>query len=231
MTTLNSDKEAVQLKAFADARIAKSPVAFDRVSVSVNLNAKVLTEYKRELFAEWQLAAQVLGRTLNFTEDDLNRYIDQIIAVRVMYVNGQRVAITPTDNLAIPSFLSLVLSNLGLARDNTYGIELYPVLEQSVDIDPEFLRSMSRNVRILSHIGVEYADGYSRSRDGSYEFMSMTLVDSYVRTWTKDSHPVYALLASTVGLRGIEAVLSPRINYGSEEHMVSLVRHLAAVKG
>lgn len=231
MNTVNSDKEVVKLKAFVSERLTATPDKYDRVAVSINTNAKVLTTYKAELFSEWSLACQVLGRSMLFTQEELSRYIDMLVQTRVSYVQGKRVEISPTDRIAVPAYLSLVLSNVGLAQDSTQGIELYPEMVNEIQIDKEFMLDISRKIRILSNIGIEYADGYVRSRDGSFEFMSMALIDDYVRTWTKDAHPVYALLSSTLAIRGIEAVLSPRINYGSEAHMVSLVRHLAAVKG
>lgn len=227
----DSDKEVLQLKAFAEARITKTPLQYDRVKVTVDLNCKVLDAYKRELFSEWQIAVNQAGRELPFTAEELNRYIDGLVCLRVDYVNGHRVSVMPTDGIAVPSFLSLILSNLGLARDTSMGVELYPEVEQPYTVDPDFMWKISRMIRLITNLGIEYAEGYLRSRDGSFEFMSMTLLGDYVRTWTKESHPVYALLASVVGLRGIEAVLSPRIVYGMVDHMSSLIRHVVAVKG
>lgn len=232
MTTINSDKEVAALKAFAEKRLTKTPTSYERVSVTVNLDAKVLEVYKKELYSEWNQAASIKGVAIPFTEEELSKYVDALICIRVKYVNGERVKVVPQDNIAVPSFLSLVLSNLGLARDTSLGLELYPALEGNVpEIDYDLVHRVSRAVRLLSNLGIEYAEGYTRSRDGSYEFMSMTLIGDYVLSWTNQSHPVYALLASSVGVSGIEAVLSPRINYGSVDHMQSLMRHLVAVKG
>lgn len=225
------DSNLKQVKVFAEGRIAVQPVSFDRHEVEIRLDAGVLREYKRELYACWDAAAQVRGIVLNFTEEDLSKYIDMLIKIRVDYVNSKRVVIGPTDRVCVPSFLSLVLSNVGKVSNVDYGLELIPIVTGAPEIDEEFIWKVSRSIRALSNIGIEFADGYSRSRDGSYEFMTMTLIDGSIRNPDKAPHPVYALMASTLGLRGIEAVLSPRINYGSESHMRMLIRHLATTKG
>lgn len=230
-TEKDSFNDVSQLKAFVEGRLVATPVSFDRTEVKIDLNAQVLTEYKRELFASWNQAVAMKGLTLGFVEKDLSDYIDMLVILRVDYVNGKRVDVKPTDGMVVPSFLSLILSNVGLARNPELGIEVYPVVIAEVKIDPEFMWKISRCIRTLSSTGIEYAEGYTRSRDGSYDFMSMALIDDYVRNASNQAHPVYALMACTLGVRGIETVLSPRINYGLQSHMRSLVRHLAATKG
>lgn len=230
-TKTNSDIALTQLKTFVEGRIATAPVSYDRNEVIIDLDARVLSVYKRELFSAWDAAANFVGRVLPFTQEDLSRYIDMLVLTRIDYVNGKRVDVKPTDGVVVPSFLSLILSNVGLAKNTELGIELYPVCHSDLNIDVEFMLEMSRKIRLMSNYGIEYAEGYTRSRDGSYDFMSMSLVSDYVRNAANTAHPVYALLACTLGIHGIETVLSPRINYGSVSHMTSLVRHLAATKG
>lgn len=240
MSTNNSsanDKNVLPFKDFAEKRICATPVSFETTEVSIQLDAVVLTEYKAELYASWDQAASMRGFELSFSEEELSKYIDMIIITRVEYTRGRKVLVKPVDGFAVPSFLSCILSNIGLARNADLGIELVPVVERGQrtvspnEIDYDFMVKISRAIKVLGRIGVEYAEGYTRSRDGSYEFMSMAMIDDYVRNVANTAHPVYALMASVLGVRGIEAVLSPRVNYGSVNHMKTLVRHLAQVKG
>lgn len=231
MLNSNIDGNLKAAKDLAEKRIAQQPVSFDSHEVIINLDAVVLSEYKQELFLAWDAAAAMRGVSLPFTESDLASYINQLVVLRVKYVNGERVAYGPTDKICVPSFLSLVLSNVGKVSNVDYGLELFPVVANAPTVDSDFIMKMSRYIRALSGLGIEYAEGYARNKEGSYEFMSMTLIDGYVRNPNKAPHPVFALMASTLGVRGIEAVLSPRINYGSESHMRMLVRHLASTKG
>lgn len=233
MNTSNktSDIAFKQVKDFAEGRMSVTPASVDVVNVHVDLFATVLAEYKEELFLSWDQKASMRGMELTFSQEELSLYLDMLVITRVTYCLGKRVDVRPTDGIAVPSFLSLVLSNVGLARNDDLGIELRPAVKSDVVIDPDFMWRISRAIRALSNIGVEYAEGYTRDRTGSYDFMSMTLIEEHVKCPDKTPHPVYALMASTLGIRGIETVLSPRINYGSVSYMRTLVRHLAATKG
>lgn len=239
MNTSTSDTALLNIKKIASEQLSALPMSYDRHEVTVDLGAKVLTAYKRELFTSWSMATQIRGVNMPFSEEELGLYIDYLVVLRVDYVNGKRVKFPPTSGIAVPSFLSCVLSNLGMVKNLDLGLELYPTIDpaslERLTLSSEeyetFMFRLSGAIKALANLGIEYADGYLRSRDGSYEFMSMALVDGFIRNVSKEPHPVFALLASTLGVRGIEAVLSPRINYGTESHMVSLVRHLAATKG
>lgn len=231
MSQQDLDRKIDTLKAFAEQRMSVTPAKFDTTEVTIDAESVVLVEYKAELYASWDSVASMRGYDLGFTSDDLSKYIDMLISQRIDYTRGLRVLVKPVDGFAVPAYLSLLLSNIGLARNTDLGIELVPVMKQDVNVDLAFMTKMSRLIRNLSHMGVEYAEGYTRSRDGGYDFMSMSMLDEHVYNTVNTIHPVYALMASTLGVRGIETVLSPRVNYGSVAHMTSLIRHLAQTKG
>jgi len=223
------------LKRFSEERVTAAAVRFDAVNVEIDLGAEILSTYAEELWLAWDQATQLRGWRMPFAKEELLAYCCALVAMRVAYCQGKRVSIRPTDRIAVPSFLSVVLSNVGLTRDVELGIELRPIVKPAAEPNPheddvEWLEGMSRKIKTLAPLGVEYAEGYSRSRDGSYDFMTMALLEGEMRNIAKKPHPVYALLASTLGVRGIETVLSPRVTYGSVGHFASLVRNLAAVK-
>jgi len=222
------------LKRFSEERIVAAAVNFDAVNVRIDLGADILTTYSKELYASWDQSASIRGWSIPFAEEELLEYVRALVKIRVDYCAGKRVEIRPTDRIAVPSFLSVVLSNVGLARDIDLGIELRPTLAKDTpqvrDGDVTWLEGFSRKIKALAPLGVEYAEGYTRSRDGSYDFMTMALLEGEVRNISKQPHPVFALLASTLGVRGIETVLSPRVSYGKANHFDSLIRNLAATK-
>jgi len=222
------------LKRFSEERIVAAAVDFDAVNVVIDMGADILAVYSKELYASWDQSANIRGWCIPFTVDELLEYVRALVKIRVDYCAGRRVSIRPTDRIAVPSFLSVVLSNVGLARDIDLGIELRPVYAETSpgdrSDDVEWMEGFSRKVKALAPLGVEYAEGYTRSRDGSYDFMTMALLGGEMRNISKQPHPVYALLASTLGVRGIETVLSPRVSYGKANHFASLIRNLAATK-
>lgn len=218
---------------YAAENIVATPAEFSEVSVEINLGAKVLTTYVEELYSNLAMAVRTKGGDLSFSEEDFRKYINTLIRERVRYVRGERILIGPTERVVVPSYLSCVLSNVGRARHLDYGIELTPKLTDGsfplFDSKAEIL-SFSNKLKMLKGIGFEYAEGYTRDRDGSFEFMTFSLMDGVVKNISKEPHPVYALLSSTLCVRGVETVLLPRISYGSEGHLAGLVRTLASLK-
>jgi hypothetical protein len=172
------------------------------------------------------------GGELKLTVEEFSAYIYTLIKSRVDYVNRSNPVVFPTELIVVPSYLSCVLSNIGRARHLDYGIDLMPVMaeEELPTLEKKEVIRISNHLKMLKGIGFEYAEGYTRATDGSFEFMAMTMIDGYVRTVSKDPHPVFALLSSTLNVRGIEAVLSPRVSYGSIKHLVNLVQGLTALK-
>jgi hypothetical protein len=218
---------------YAAENIIATPAEFSEVNVNINLGAKVLTTYVEELYSNLAMAVRLKGGEIRFDEGTLKKYVNTLIRERVKYVRGERVIIGPTERVVVPSYLSCVLSNVGKARHLDYGVELTPKLTDGefefMDDKTEIL-TFSNGLKLLKGIGFEYAEGYTRDRDGSFEFMTFSLMDGVVKSISKDPHPVYALLSSTLSVRGIETVLLPRISYGSENHLAGLVRTLASLK-
>jgi len=217
---------------YIEKNVSPMPAEFSEVNVEVDFKSLVLTTYVEELYSNIMMAVEIKGGNFSITEEDFTKYINTLIKLRVDYVRGFKVAVGPTERLVVPSYLSCVLSNIGRARHLDYGVELVPKL---VDNSPVFekqadIMSISNALRLLRGIGFEYAEGYTRSKEGSFDFMTMTLIKGVVRNISKDPHPVYALLSSTLNVRGVESVLSPRISYGTETHLANLVRSLATLK-
>lgn len=219
---------------YIEKSVAPMPFTFSEVPVEVDFNSEVLLTYSEELFNNINMAVSLKGGNFMIEEEEFMKYINTIIKMRIDYVRGYRVMCGPTERFVVPAFLSLVLSNIGRARHLDYGIELVPKLVgdlkgQVFDKQADFM-TVSNALRLLRGIGLEYAEGYSRDKEGSFDFMTMTLIDGIVRNISKEPHPVYALLSATLNVRGIESVLSPRITYGNVSHLANLVRGLATLK-
>lgn len=236
MSNLNGKNQQPQsgvsqaVRQLAEKNLTPMPAGFEEVVVKINCNALVLQAYVEELYANLESAMAIRGGVLQFTLEELHRYVRMLVKARVDYVNGRRVVAKPTDMLAVPSFLSVVLESVGVVSHIDLGLYLTPECEGE-ELDLAFMQRISRMLVILGSVGLEYSKGYSRSKDGSWDFMTMTLIDGYVKAPNKEAHPVYALLSSVIGVRGIEQLLSPRVTYGTESHFQVLVKHCAMLKG
>lgn len=226
----NQDSMLKIVRGLAEQQVAKTAFPVEEVKVSINVNSSVLGSYVEELYANLDQAVSLKGGLLKFSEEELHDYIAMLIKTRVDYVNGQKVVFRPTDNVCVPSYISVVLSNIGVVDCVEFGLVLRPSCDD-VSVGLDTMQKLSRSLQNLGPYGFEYAKGYERSKDGSFDFMAMSLVDDFIVAASKDPHPVYALLSATVGLKGIEASLSPRITYGHITHFERLVKHVAMLKG
>lgn len=215
---------------YVEQHVSATPAQFDEVDVEIRVDGQVFVAYVDELYANLTTAISMKGGSFPVSKEDFISYCESLVKLRVRYVRGERVTFGPTERIVVPSYLSCVLSNIGKARHLDFGIELTPKMEDTNVMDANQMRRISNALTLLRGIGFEYAEGYTRSREGSFDFMAMTLMDGIVKSISKDAHPVYALLSSTLCVRGIETVLSPRITYGMVSHLASLVRGLATLK-
>jgi hypothetical protein len=216
--------------------VVSAPVGYDEVKVVIDPTSKVLEAYVEELYFNIQTSVSLTGGNFGVTEEEFILYCHTLVKYRVDYVCSGRgksvkVPFGPTERIVVPSYLSCVLQNIGRAVHAEFGLEFMPEMKEGLKyLEPDEMRRISNSLKLLKGIGLEYAEGYSRNKDGSLDFMTMSLMDGMVRNISKDPHPVYALLSSTLGVRGVETVLSPRITYGNVDHLTSLVRGLAALK-
>lgn len=219
---------------FANKSIRPTPVSFDRLGVKVNLLARLLEEYSSALYT--QLESVVFGRggKVPFTVEDFIRYNRTLVKARVDYVNNNRPLVRPSDRVVVPAFLAEVLTNLGIVSALDIGVELYPVCELLEITDvlqlDEFL-TISNNLKLFVRDGFEYSEAMPRDRSGSYDFMTMFMIENEVVAPKADAHPVYALLASVLEMKMLTSVYSPRVNYGNRSLFSSLIRQIATLKG
>lgn len=225
-------KGSQAIEAIAEMNIRPMAARYDVVEVNLHVDSPVLVVYTNELYNELVGLAEMRGGEFSVSEEDFTKYVNTIVKARVDYVRHERPLFGPTERVAIPSFLAVVLANLGIAVDVDKGIELRPSLEidDSSLLSKDELFKISSVLKRFSSLGFEYSDGYARDRMGSWDFMAMSVIEDNVLRHDKESHPVYALMASTLAIRGIETVLSPRIEYGSVNHLASLVRQVATVR-
>lgn len=252
MTTQSDVKPEVSVFGdVANKRLRPMPREYTTLDVSLDLTSLVLATYIDELYAamETELATQTGQRQMLFSQGDLRDYCWILVYERVAYVRGdQRPRLRYSDVFVVPAFLSVVLAQLGRAEEPSLGLVLMPGLPSQVGVngnkwtfkaeestmarerDMDWFMRVSRVLTSFSKFGFEYAYGYDRAKSGSFEFMAMSVLQDHVMHHTDSTHPVYALLASVLSLRGAESALSPRVDYGDINEMRNLVRAFAVPK-
>jgi len=209
------------------------PLKLESLQAKVDLKSEVLVEYARELTTSLNLASDVSGGSLHFTEEEMLQYCRTLVVFRVNTVNHDNPKIHWKDRVCVPSFLSLVLNSIGKVSDDTLGLEIKPVVEpEKGDImSKDDALAFSRRLYAMKTLGFSCADALPRSHEGSWEFMTMVAVDDQIMHHSSDSHPVYAMLSSVVQLKGLLSVMNPRITYGNTEMFKRMITRFAVVKG
>jgi len=176
------------------------------------------------------------GGKLSFSKEDLLSYLRTLLRIRVSKVGMSEKLPQPYVNLVdfvVPAFFSVYLECVGIARDNGLGIEVVPVWEVDpadpwMDIDA--FQNVSRFLRLLGKFGFEFSTSLPRSRDGSWDLMTMQVEGSEIVHHNGNAHSVYALLSSLHVNNVVRTVLLPRVSYGNTERFNGLVRSLARFK-
>jgi hypothetical protein len=225
-----ANPELEALKKVSEMHIIPAPCDYDVVEVYIDLESKVMKAYVAELHAQLDVKVSLMGGQMPVTYEELYDYCKTLIAIRVQTVRKEPNMLRSAVRLGIPSYLFVVIDNLGVAVDRKLGVELTPAkIEPTLPV--EKMVDISRKLNQLAVYGYEYTESFPRGDYGSWDFMAMTVIEGFVKRHSDEAHPVYALLASTLGLKGVEAALSPRCHYGLEEHLASVVRGLASLKG
>lgn len=165
-------------------------------------------------------------------ETRCKEYIQYLIVARIRYVNGEKLPFPPTDRVwIVPAFINVVLAQIGRIDDPNLGIVLQPVLTQEqAHYEAWTAEKISREARWLRTrldvANIEYANGLPKSRDGNHEMMTLQVINDKVMG-EDGSHPgVHALIAGFLGLKFMENVLAPRVEYAT---IKSVRRMLARV--
>lgn len=201
-------------------------IKYDVISVKMNPNQGTLVKYAHALWCEIQ--SRVFSSQFTLTQEKLTMYFSTLLQRRIDYVNGKRY---PDGLYVIPSFLYVVLENVGIARDMGIGVEMKPEFDSNVQVlEPNDFTEVAQILYTFGRMGFEFAEVMPRDKRGSFEYMSMSLLNNEIVCHVGSSHAVYSLLASMTANTMVNTVLGPRVSYGHFEKFEGLVRTLARFK-
>lgn len=232
MATSNSKLAIEQAKATVDALgIRPEPVDFQVHRVTLNPeNSTVFQEYTEALVHNLNAQAEAYGSSLRVGLDEMRSYLLRLLRERVAQVTRDGKQLIGRSSVVIPSFWVIVLENVGRASDETLGLTLIPEMEDIHEFSTySDIDAFSSKLRAFSRYGLSFGDQMPRDLTGSWEFMTCQVIKSFVLRHDSSCHPVYALVASTMEMNSLGAVITPRVQYGHTEHFRQLVREFAHV--
>lgn len=229
-TSSNADAVYQRLEQIVKGKVFPRPVDFQTIEVNVSLDSIVFSSWFTENFYQAnQTVEKTGGRIEGFTESDYRRYLMTVLVSRVQYVTNQRPILRWNDGFMVPAFFAICLAKIGRATDDSLGVQLIP----TVTYDPadvmtlEEALSFSMRLKFIHRLGFTCADGYMRNKEGVFDAMSFFCTEDFVFSVSDKAPEALSVVASFLGVRGIETLLAPRVNYAVTQHLAVLVRQLA----
>lgn len=204
---------------------------FDYVDVEINTDNDVYRSYLDALYDSYEESVCLQGGTLSFSKDELDKYMNTLIAERIKRARGEKTSIFWADAISVPAFLSVVMANIGRCEVMDLGISIKPKWTGGATMSRDEALSFSRKLISMAKFGFVFSSGYTKEQEGDWGFMCMQLIDNWIKCHNADPHPTKALLASFVATRMTVDLLTPRVNYGSVTLFQSIVKNLALPRG
>lgn len=211
-SVLNKDADAVNFFGKQIEPIRPYAKETDEVDVKINPKAPTFLVFM-ESFVECiedTMSVTGLGSYPNgITGEDVYKYLTAAVYARVCQVNKTRCVWERRDQYVIPSFLTVMLAQIGKVDKVELGLYLKPVWDgEEVQVDSNFLNRISRFLMLLEDRGFEMSRGLPRHDVGDWSVMSMQYSQGVVMNTTPEHHPAMALVASFFGVHGLAEVLS-----------------------
>lgn len=171
--------------------------------------------------------------------EDVRKYINTVIWMRVNHVNGVRDNVTKEyaaqyRRCAVPVLVYQLLIGIGEALDRDYGLRFIPEIDLDANdiLGPADFIKLSNVMFAAQNNGFKVVGGLPNNPIGELPFMAMQHVSQTVTSYRKD-HPVYGFLAAFFKQEQLNSVTGTmhRIVYGYESDYAVNLAHLASAIG
>lgn len=227
---MNNDANSKKFRDLAEKNVSPKFIEAKTYKVKLFEEGNLFNKYVSIEQKALEYAISRKGQQSSYTDDLLRKFPDYckaLVASRVDYVLGGRPVVKPMDHVMVPSFLMNIIMQIGEVMDLSTGIRLLPEEVDTPSISLDEMREISMLLESIREY--EGGFGYPKDKSGSWEFMTMWLVGTQLQRFSADAHPVYALMASVIGLKQIESVLNPLVTYGDTNLFEGLLWQLTSI--
>lgn len=210
------------------------PTTAKMEKIILNLNPDVMVnDYARAYVKELFRRNPVRATEARLTEEELSYYFSGILAIRVKSINNDCPEWRQAKALYIPCFYEFVITEVGKVVDADRGFEIVPYYVASYDMDS--LLEISERLRIFMADGIAMVkDAFPRTDAGDRDAMTMAIIDGYVRSMSKDAHPIASYVSAFLGAKLKEEEtfnLLYRVRYDDVEFIRSMLLREATLYG
>lgn len=213
-------------ESFQSLNFGTKPTSTSLESIDVTIDKDlILTDFASAYFKELVRRNPVRVDAVGITEDELSAYFTGIVTLRVECVNGVCKVWRQIKQLLIPAWIEFVITQIGEVIDVDRGLKIRPVISESYDLDAMFETSDKLRAFITDGV-VLNRDAFPREQTGDYETMSMAIINDYVQSQSKDSHPIASYVAAFLGFKLQEEAafkMLYRVRYDDVEFIKSML--------
>lgn len=205
-------------------------IAFNQVDVKITAKSEVFKAFSLAYLNGIKDKLSLAGGGLPVEEDQVKAYLEYAVYAAVTlqdHDSRDRGALLwkRHDTFYLPAFLGVFIAQIGVVNRPEIGIRLKPVWSgEPPKITRDGLVRVSGLLQVLENHGFEMMRGLPRVSEGSWQMMSMIVVEQHVLSTTPEHHPSYAVMAAFFGVTGLQETLGSsayRVRYASEEQIKS----------
>lgn len=229
MKMMHQSSVEEQMRKSISARIIPSPADFETIEVKVLTDGSLIDKFAEVEYNALEIAFAHAKTGVPFTKDEFVNYCKSYIKDRVEWVDGNRseMQFRPEERIAAPALLYVISSNIGKAYDVSRGLTLVPKTEYKHVLSKEQRLKISMFLQSIDTY--EGALGYLKDKNGSWDFMSMQVIDNFICNENANAHPVYAFIASVVGPIQLQSALKTYVQYGNLDLLSELLWEFASI--
>lgn len=181
--------------------------------------------YANELYRRNPVRAQAIAITV----EELQAYFTGLIAIRVESVYGSCKVWRQAKQLLIPAWIEFTLTQVGEVLDTDRGFRIMPKFEYEYDLDA-MLTTSDKLRAFISDGLVLLKDAFPRETTGCVETMSMAIIDAYVQSMDKESHPIASYVAAFLGFK-LQEETAFKMLYRSRYDDIEFIRAMILREG
>lgn len=195
----------------------------------------LITQYCEELAFEMSLELPPRYEVTEALATRLEQYVKLLIRMRGTQVHGKPLKfVRPGDEeILVPDFIHLLLSNIGIVEYKKRLIELKPKVDFITDEDQKLWDSFADVRRVLRRVEDKFplARGLPREKEGNADFMVLQIVDGIVVGHEEGIDPVMPILGAFLEKTFVETVFKMDITYDHIDDVKNVIQYLVEPKG
>lgn len=137
---------------------------------------------------------------VGITSQDIEYYINGILAIHIQNDRHQSKVWREAKQLLIPTWIQFVISMIGTVVDTNSGLKFVPVFDFEYDMNKMLEVSQKLTYFIPDGVGL-HKDAFPRDTEGDLDVMSFAVMNNYVCSMRKESHPLGSYVAAFLGFK------------------------------